>query len=66
MRIKLIHGGDFSRFGYGVCESGTVISIPESDARHLVNVGAVEELQPLSQIPVTVTIKLKESSNGAV
>lgn len=64
MRIKLTWGGDFSRFGCGICEPGVTINVPDRDGIDLVACGAATELQPLSQQPISITVNIKESIHG--
>ena len=67
MRVKLIHGGDFSRFlGCGICEPGTIISIPEADALQLIDIGAVEPLPEPSAMPIKISLSVQEVSRGVV
>lgn len=65
MRVKLIHGGDFSRFlGCGICEPGTIVNLPDDDALQLIDVGSVERLPELSAMPIKISLLVQEVSRG--
>ena len=66
MRVRLITGGDLTRYGLGICEPGEIVNIPEPDASQLLEYGHVERLPALSALPIRISVNFEVTSNGNI